>query len=293
MIQEVKFAVDGGELNVNIFGPEDGKPIYAPHGITANSVCWQALSEVLPDRRIIAPDLRGRGRSNKLRGPFGLEQHAKDGLAVMDQLGVDNYELYGHSMGAFVAVRLAAMDQRVRALVLIDGGLPLERPQGVSDDQLMDATLGPAAQRLNMQFPSREKYREFWADHPAFASEWTEYVANYLDYDLQQDGNGLRPATSIESVAADILELFGNQGYIEAMEAVSAPVLLIRAPRGLLNDAPLYSQYNRIPGSEKFSSYREVTADDVNHYTILLNPVGAAQVALEALKFESEMVVEG
>jgi len=293
MIRHQKVSVEGGFLNLTVFGPSDGKPIYAPHGITANSMCWQALAEELPDRQIIAPDLRGRGKSNNLPGPFGLEQHAKDAIMVMTELGVSDYEVYGHSMGAFVAVRLAAMDERVRALVLIDGGIPLERPVGVSNEQLVDATLGPAAQRLSMEFPSRAGYREFWADHPAFATEWTEYVESYVDYDLQDSPNGLRPSTNIDAVAADILELFGNLSYFEAMENLTAPVLEIRAPRGLLNDSPLYSTSNPIPGSERFASYREVTAENVNHYTILLNPIGAVQVAKEALKFESEMVVEG
>ncbi len=289
MIRHSSFAVAGGELAVTEYGPEHGKPVYAPHGITANSQCWLALAELLPDHRIIAPDLRGRGRSNALPGPFGLEQHAQDAIAVMDQLAIKEYEVYGHSMGAFVSVRLAEMDSRISSLVLIDGGIPLSRPKGVSDGELVDATLGPAAQRLKMEFGSKLEYQGFWSNHPAFASDWTNYIANYVDYDLQPIGEAFKPASNIEAVSADILELFGPERYLQAMSNVSVPVLEIRAPRGLMNDEPLYPSAGPIPGSELFTRYTEVSAVDVNHYTILLNPAGASQIAQAIEQFKNEI----
>ena len=53
--------------------------------------------------RLIAPDLRGRGRSNTLPGPFGMTRHADDMAAVLDFLGVPRAVVVGHSMGGFVS----------------------------------------------------------------------------------------------------------------------------------------------------------------------------------------------
>ena len=115
--------VPGGALTVGIWNNAPDAP--AIHGITANHRCWPLLADHLPGVRIIAPDLRGRGRSRDLGGPYGLEQHARDLVAVLDHLELESVAVVAHSMGAFVAVLLAArFPDRVSSLTLVDGGPP-------------------------------------------------------------------------------------------------------------------------------------------------------------------------
>ena len=59
------------------------------HGITASHRAWPAVVAALPGVRVVAPDLRGRGRSNSLPGPYGMGAHADDLAAVLDALGVE------------------------------------------------------------------------------------------------------------------------------------------------------------------------------------------------------------
>ncbi|MFZ5850408.1 MAG: alpha/beta fold hydrolase, partial [Actinomycetota bacterium] len=67
--------VDGGTLRVGVWG-EAGPVVLAVHGITANHRTWDLVADRLPDVRLVAPDLRGRGRSATLPGPFGMARHA-------------------------------------------------------------------------------------------------------------------------------------------------------------------------------------------------------------------------
>ena len=99
-------AVRGGTLRAGVWGPQDpGTPtVLAIHGITASHRCWTLLAGQLPGVRIIAPDLRGRGRSNALPAPYGMVSHAEDMAALLDAAGVEKAVVLGHSMGAFVAV---------------------------------------------------------------------------------------------------------------------------------------------------------------------------------------------
>src|ERR1700689_2697949 len=74
--------VDGGDLRVLLWG--NGKRVaVAVHGITASAMSWQAVARHMPaDWTLAAPDLRGRGYSSDLPGPYGLERHARDMAAA-------------------------------------------------------------------------------------------------------------------------------------------------------------------------------------------------------------------
>lgn len=278
--------VEGGMLSGAIWEPEgatasgpgaDGLPILAIHGITATHLSWQFLSTALPDARIIAPDLRGRGRSNVLPGPYGLRQHAMDIADLLDAIGVPRVRVVGHSMGAFVAVRCADLyPGLVESLVLIDGGLPISRPPGVDPA----AMLGPAAERLTRTFVSREAYRQFWREHPAFADSWSAEVAVYSDYDLDGVEPELHPSTSVEAMAEDVMQLDGSDGYAQALRAVHPTVDFLRSPRGLMNEhGGLYSAADIDAFAGQLPGIGLHNVDNTNHYSIIMTQAGADAVA--------------
>src|SRR5690554_3364155 len=235
--------VTGGDLAVGVWGPDDAPTVLAIHGITASHLSWKTLAETMPELRIIAPDLRGRGRSNGLPGPWGMPTHAADMVAILDEFGLDRVIVVGHSMGAFVAATLAMRaPERVSELILIDGGLPIPVPAGVAQEDLPRALIGPAAERLSMTFESVQAYRDFWRVHPAFAEEWTPAIEAYVDYDLDGQAPNLAPSSSYDAVAQDSLQLSGDVGYADALASLAVPVTFLRAPRGLMNEpSALYS----------------------------------------------------
>ena len=89
--------------------PDEAEPVLAIHGITANSRSWLAVARALDGRAsLLAPDLRGRGASNGLPAPYGMEAYARDMLAVLDHFGLEHTVLAGHSLGAYAVARFAA-----------------------------------------------------------------------------------------------------------------------------------------------------------------------------------------
>ncbi len=273
--------VRGGELAVGIWGPADGPAVLAVHGVTASHMCWPLVAAMLPGARFIAPDLRGRGRSNELPGPWGMPQHADDLAAVLDSLGVDTAVVVGHSMGAFASLVFAHRHpSRVSSLVLVDGGLPLPTPPGLTDDEITRAILGPAAERLSMTFESRAKYRDYWRDHPAFAEEWNSLIEDYLDYDVVGAEPHLRPSSSYEAVSADSIELRGGDSLLAALDGLNHPTTFMSAPRGLMNEVPpLYPSPVIESWAAKLPELHVVSTQNVNHYTIVMTERGAKMVA--------------
>lgn len=275
--------VDGGSLHVGRWG--DGpNVVVAAHGITGNHRSLQGVARALPAGiSLVAPDLRGRGRSSDLPGPYGMRAHADDLAAVLDFLELDRAVLAGHSMGAYVAAVAATRDpKRWFSLVLVDGGIPLHLPDGVDPDAMLAGVLGPALARLEMTFEHREAYRDFWRQHPAFLEPgaWNEDTEAYLDHDLVGEEPELRSSASLEAVRADGTELLVDREVRRAYRELTQPTVLLRAPRGLLNEVPPLLPDELVdPLRDRWPIRLEMLVDNTNHYSIVLAPRGATAVA--------------
>ena len=279
--------VSGGELTVARWG-DAGPAVLAIHGITATHMEWPFVARGLMDgAQVIAPDLRGRGGSRDLPGPYGMRVHANDCIAVLDHFGIDQVVIAGHSMGGFVGTILTMhYPERVSHLVLIDGGVPLPvpPPDVVDTEQLLTAMLGPSMQRLSMTFESLDAYYDFWRVHPSVQDDgaWNEVFEAYLAYDLTGEPPELRSKTSTEAVMGDGRDSLTSDDLKIALEKISCPITFIRAARGILNEAPgLYTDDVVVELERRFDNLKAVLVDDVNHYTLSTSERGARQTAAE------------
>ncbi|MFI7339742.1 alpha/beta fold hydrolase [Streptomyces sp. NPDC050085] len=110
------------------WGPEGGRPLVLLHALGESADDWADIAPALAaDRRVLAPDLRGHGRS-PWPGDYALESMAADVAGLMDDLALDRADVVGHSMGGVVAHLLAQEHPgRVARLVLED--VPVPRPR--------------------------------------------------------------------------------------------------------------------------------------------------------------------
>lgn len=87
-----------------------GPPLLLLHGFPQTHEMWNAIAAQLAARfTVIAPDLRGYGRSSKPPGtePYSFRHMAQDQMALMQSLGFSAFHLVGHDRGGRVAHRLA------------------------------------------------------------------------------------------------------------------------------------------------------------------------------------------
>jgi len=117
----VRMTVNGVALAVREW-PGKGPALVCVHGLTANHSCWASMADALaPDFRLIGYDLRGRGESGKPESGYSLEHHCKDLLGLLDAFGLRKAVIMGHSLGAHIGLRFAALHPaRVSKLVLVD-----------------------------------------------------------------------------------------------------------------------------------------------------------------------------
>jgi pimeloyl-ACP methyl ester carboxylesterase len=283
----VDVPVRGGALRVGIWEPAArpadpaGAPtVLAVHGITASHRSWLSVAQRLSGVRIIAPDLRGRGRSNELPGPYGITGHADDLARVLDHLDVPAAIVVGHSMGGWVTVATVHRHRgRVAGVVLVDGGLPLLVPEGLTPVQATTAVLGPVQRRLSMTFADHEAHRAYFRAHPAF-TDWTDATTDYIDYDLVGEPGNYRPSTPSEAMATDFRsQLDGEDWLLPGLAALPPGTPFLRAPRGLLDEEPgLFPApwVDRWAGRFPAIDVREVPG--TNHYTLRTNEPGLVAI---------------
>jgi lipase len=265
--------VAGGTLHVARAGPAADAAdcvVLAAHGVTATLMTWRTVARELDGRIcLLAPDFRGRGRSARLPGPYGIAAHVADLIAVLDHVGAPSAVLVGHSMGAYVLARLAAeYPERAAGLVLLDAGLPVPPPD--DDGATLDAAVASAVMRLAITFPSAEQYVRGWRAHPAFAHAWDEDIEAYARYDLIEDDHVARCSASAAAVRTDSTEMVVDDVTRTALDRVRAPVQLLRAERGLFDDDPLIKPDILRAFEAAHPSVRVEAVADVNHYTLVM-----------------------
>jgi pimeloyl-ACP methyl ester carboxylesterase len=210
-----------------------------------------------------------------------MKSHARDMADVIKFIGVESIDVIGHSMGAFVAVALQGTEPKlVKRLTLVDGGIPLPLPPGMTVAQVMPYVLGPAMARLAMNFESVDAYRDYWKPQAAFVKGWSAVLDEYVEYDLQGEAPNLKARTNPKAVEEDSEDLFVSKLIEKTLEKLSDDVLFIRAVRGLQNEeGGLYPEPVLAAVLPKYPKLKLHTIADTNHYDILLEESGAEAVA--------------
>ncbi|RSE95446.1 alpha/beta fold hydrolase [Achromobacter aegrifaciens] len=123
--RDTAIAVNGMTLHLTEWGPQAGRPLFMLHGIRGYAETFAGIAQALqPDFRVLAYDQRGRGASSwDPQRNYYTDAYVDDLAGVADALGLDRFDLLGHSMGGIAAIVFAARHpQRVRRLIVEDAG---------------------------------------------------------------------------------------------------------------------------------------------------------------------------
>jgi len=278
MTEPIMQRVNGDGVQINLAAWEaTGRPILCVHGITANCRCWDLMAEaLLPDYRVIAMDLRGRGQSDKPSQGYSLDHHLQDINCLLDDLQIDRAVIMGHSLGAFIGLAFAARyPQRVDRLILVDGAGDL------SPEQFEEVFIAikPALDRLGRVFASADDYLNKMKAAP-YMHPWSPVIETYYRYELEAVEGGVRtnidPA-HIQEEAANIRKVDCASFYPK----IKSKVLILRAPNGLLSRKDLLlpedviaRMIREIPDARRFD------VEGVNHYGIVFQPHAARDQAI-------------
>jgi pimeloyl-ACP methyl ester carboxylesterase len=177
--------------------PETGLPVICLHGLTRNSRDFEVIAPRIAalGRRVIAPDMRGRGKSANDPDPahYVPAVYAQDVIALMDALKIPSAVFIGTSMGAIIAMLIAALaPDRIGAAVLNDVGPKLEgaglaRIAGFVGQETPIASWSDAAAAAKARnvhaFPARADDGAYWAAYARRLYREAEDGKIVADYD--------------------------------------------------------------------------------------------------------------
>jgi len=286
---------DGQRLFVGDW-PAQGPVLVLAHGLTNQHRDFCGVAAELDGQfRIVAPDLRGRGNSTTApAGGYGIEQHARDVLAVMDGFGVDKAIVGGHSMGAYVATAVATIaPDRVVGLVLIDGGVvvPLPGLEKLDPEATLAAIVGPVMDRLGMTYAAVTDYFQHWRDSNHLDGAWGPAIESALTYDLEPTPAGYRPRCSPEAAREDWRDLLTSPRTQARLSEVSCPVLAIAAEYGMTRAGyPILGEIHQEMLADLVPGVELVRVADTTHHTITLSELGAEATATHIREFAAKGV---
>jgi pimeloyl-ACP methyl ester carboxylesterase len=108
-------------LRMHVRDEGQGPPVLLLHGLGSTGADWELVAPLLPGHRLLMPDLRGHGETEKPPGDYGVAVHARDVAALLDQLQLRSVHVIGLSMGGMIAFQLAVdRPDLVRSLVIIN-----------------------------------------------------------------------------------------------------------------------------------------------------------------------------
>jgi pimeloyl-ACP methyl ester carboxylesterase len=182
----------GVTLNVQLGGPEDGAPVVLLHGFPESHRTWRNVVPALArDFRVIAPDQRGFGASDR---PEGVEAYRTDRIlddliALADALGLARFTLVGHDWGGAVAW-LAALrhPDRLSRLVIVNAPHPLVFQKSLFEDpgqraasQYINAFRNPAMEQGIVAMGLETFFAKTFASHADISLLSDEERQAYLD----------------------------------------------------------------------------------------------------------------
>jgi lipase len=221
------------QLHVHSWGSADAPPVVCLHGVSAHGERYKRLAEErwAEKFRVVAPDLRGHGRSG-YEPPWTIATHVADVVETLDGLEIEMADFVGHSFGGRLTLELAAAHpERLRRAVLLDPAIQIlpHIAEAVAEQE-----------RLEPVYDSPDDYADRRSDSPPRELVLEDAL---LACDLLPDGR-LRRRTSQPAVISIYGELASEPPPVDTL---CAPTLLIHAPSyGMVRKEQLAAYADRV-----------------------------------------------
>lgn len=219
-----RITYDLGNIKLFIFDTYNAnKPtIICLHGLWGRAEVWvDFINHYGKDFRIIAPDIRGHGFSDKPNSFYTIEEMAEDIHCLIERLNLHDVIVFGHSMGGGIAGALAAKHgTEIRAIGILDKSAsgPKQHDLKLSEN-IVDCD--PETMKWQLPFSSLSE-----AKNSIKRTQGSELSFQYFMNSLCETPEGYSFMYSRKAISAYI-QNYSN--WYNLLNKIKCPTLLIRA----------------------------------------------------------------
>lgn len=287
VMKQETVALRGIDMAYADWGDVDSPVVLLAHATGFHGRCWDAVVRSIGDDvRVLAPDLRGHGRTTK-RGPYdNLGEFGTDLAAFVEELDLNDIVAVGHSMGGHCIVQaLSRVPDRFRNLLLVD---PIikdpEVLRNAPPSRAIPIEKHPVARRRN-EWASPEEMIEKFEDRDPFRLWQRDALMDYCRYGLVKEADAFVLACP-PIVEASIYIGTAGRDLGDVIAALPHPTVVLRArldenkSGGKLD----FSGSQTWPGlADAFPNGRDVYLPELTHYMPMQRPELVAAYIREML----------
>ncbi|MGD6843893.1 alpha/beta fold hydrolase [Bacillus infantis] len=199
---------------------------------------WQAWDGVLAhftaDFSVIAPDIRGHGKSDKPVNGYHIDKMAEDIIFLLNELGIECCHIIGSSMGAEVGLSIAASHPGMVKSLVCEGGLYdrwgeyslLEGTKEEADIERIEL-LASINDEEELVFSSAEEYISAMEKEFKEADIWNRYAEAFIKSTMEQRENGHFANRFTKNVLAGFISSCWDIRLEDYYCKISCPVLFL------------------------------------------------------------------
>jgi pimeloyl-ACP methyl ester carboxylesterase len=280
MVQEIlNHTIKVNNINLHYRDVQnDGKEIILMmHGLTANCHAFDGLLKngLGRNNRIIIPDLRGRGLSDRPSFGYSMKDHCNDIIAFLDALKINKVILIGHSFGGLLALFIAErFPEKVSKLVIIDAAAKMNN-RAV---EMLSFAVG----RLDKRYKNWDEYIGEVKAAP-YLTFWDDAMEGYYRADLMPTtGEGVTPISNLTNIAEASFGV-ATTPWENIIKKIDTPAILINGLDAYSLGEPLLPENKALQTVDMMRKCTYI-ATTGNHITMLYGE-GAKEVNNAILEF--------
>ena len=257
LMQETLLNIRGFRICLCTWGPEEGPIVLCLHGILEQGAAWSEVAIRLAQKgyRVIAPDLRGHGRSDRVGkgGSYNLIDFLGDIDAIVENLAGRAFTLVGHSLGSVLgAVFATVRPQRIKNIVLVETILPTVNDNDDPATQLANQLDYLASPPEHPVFPNVEAAAErLRKATPGISKSLAMLLAERIT-EPWEGGVRWRWEPLLRTRTGISFNGIGRSRYLGLLKKIKVPITLIYGDKSNYNrQEDLRKQQEAMPNAKK------------------------------------------
>jgi 2-succinyl-6-hydroxy-2,4-cyclohexadiene-1-carboxylate synthase len=231
---EKRIIIDNITINTR-YSLNEGQAILFLHFAGGNMNMWNGvLPQFAKDFSVIAPDLRGHGKSDKPMNGYNIDIMANDMYLLLKHLGIEHCHVIGSSLGAEVAISLAAAHPELVLSVVCDGALYNEFGEyglynGTDDEieQKKKEYYNGMIERKEPSFTSREAYIDYQHAKLSSLGLWNSYFQVLYENNVEMNEEGTYISCYATNAKHEYAKAYFDSQFNEYYKRLKCPVLFI------------------------------------------------------------------